>query len=200
MGMTIEMLPAQFGDCLVLEYTGKSKKTRRVLIDGGTPESAGALNARLTKEGRTHFDLMVVTHVDSDHIGGMLKLLADGKLPITFDDIWFNGFKHMEPFLASAKPTAGKKPAKDLETTDVLGPAQGESLAKLIQKGPWNKAFGGGPIVVLDGKPFPTYALDGLKLTVLSPTPDTLQQMGKVWQAEMKKFKDGLGASESARP
>jgi len=43
---TIEMLPAEYGDCLIITY-GTARKPRRILVDGGTPKTLPRLVARL---------------------------------------------------------------------------------------------------------------------------------------------------------
>src|SRR5215510_8788689 len=88
----IHFFPAQQGDAIWIEY-GNAGKPSRILIDAGTPATAAAVRARiegLPKDER-HFDLLVVTHVDTDHIGGVLKLLSDLPEGTVFDDVWFNG-------------------------------------------------------------------------------------------------------------
>ena len=69
----IEMLPARQGDALWLEY-GDPAHPRRALIDAGTPETWDALRARIAAlaPGDRHFELLIVSHIDKDHIGGVL--------------------------------------------------------------------------------------------------------------------------------
>ena len=92
----IEMLPARQGDALWLEY-GDAAHPRRALIDAGTPETWDALQARIAAldPGDRHFELLIVSHIDKDHIGGVIPLLEDTALGITFGDVWFNGFRHL---------------------------------------------------------------------------------------------------------
>ena len=40
-------------------------------------------------------ELLVITHVDRDHIEGVVQLLAPAKSNRFFRDIWFNGFHHL---------------------------------------------------------------------------------------------------------
>ena len=75
---SIEMFPAQQGDALWIEY-GPRAKPHRILIDGGTPPTIEPLRTRIKALAKTdrHFDLIGVTHIDTDHIGGMLRLISD---------------------------------------------------------------------------------------------------------------------------
>ncbi|WP_163998181.1 MBL fold metallo-hydrolase [Pyxidicoccus caerfyrddinensis] len=192
--LKLEMLPAGCGDCLILEHLHDGR-SQRILIDGGTPASYPALRARFSREIRPHFDLIVVTHVDVDHMGGILELLRDTTLGVTYDDLWFNGFLHMKPFLADALGSAGVATfaREGRANDDLLGPAQGAALAVLAKAGRWNEAFHRGPIVALDVGVLPRIELQGgLALTVLSPTPATLQKMALVWAREVRSAEEEL--------
>ncbi|QWV98659.1 hypothetical protein KP005_05060 [Geomonas nitrogeniifigens] len=165
----IEMLPALHGDSLLLEY-GNPAHPRRVLIDGGPIGAYPALESRINAmpAGDRRFELVVMTHVDADHVEGILRLFANSPLPINPQDVWFNGWRHISP-------AAG-----------ILGPTQGEFLSALLVRrlssDRWNKAFGNKAVVVEDGGLLPEKALEGgLKLTLLSPTPATLEKMRQTW-------------------
>jgi glyoxylase-like metal-dependent hydrolase (beta-lactamase superfamily II) len=74
----VEMLPAREGDCLWLRY-GDSKNIKQILIDGGRAATAKALKKRfaaLPPKERV-FELLIITHVDRDHIEGVLKIIED---------------------------------------------------------------------------------------------------------------------------
>ena len=97
----VEMLAADHGDCLWIEY-GDPQKPHLVLIDGGTPATWKRLEQRILREKQKrgqdmlHFEAFIVTHVDADHIGGAVKLLEQvGPLDLTFGDVWFNGYQHL---------------------------------------------------------------------------------------------------------
>jgi glyoxylase-like metal-dependent hydrolase (beta-lactamase superfamily II) len=84
----IEMLPADHGDCLWITY-GQGTEQRRILIDAGTAHSFSNFKQRINNLGKAdrHFELFVITHIDSDHIGGSLELLREmDNLGITFGD------------------------------------------------------------------------------------------------------------------
>lgn len=167
----LEMLPADHGDCLWIEY-GDPNQPRRLLVDGGTTGTYRAVAARLdalAPEERL-FELLIVTHVDADHISGVLRLI-DAKVPgLLFADVWFNGYRHLV----------------DLEE---FGPVQGEKLTTwLLRPGArWNAAFGSRAVVVADSGVLPATSLvDGLTLTVIGPTRDKLTLLHPVWEKECR--------------
>jgi Predicted hydrolase (metallo-beta-lactamase superfamily) len=181
--LTLEMLPADQGDCLWIEYTDAGR-TRRILIDGGTPSTYPRLKKRIEELPlqQRRFELFVVTHIDSDHIGGAVKLIDDPPEGLTFGDVWFNGFRHLP------KPK------------DELGAKQGEELTGMLVEGkiPWNKAFGGQRIAVVDDEDLPQAKLDGgLTLTALSPGIEQLKKLYPKWEKEMAKLRAEQSEDES---
>src|SRR5678815_143489 len=95
--LTLELLPARHGDCLLLSYLVGSR-TARILIDAGPREAWSEIQpilAARTTETK-ELDLFVITHVDTDHIEGSIMLTRDGPLGLTFADVWFNGYAHLE--------------------------------------------------------------------------------------------------------
>jgi len=181
--LTLEMMPAHHGDSILIEY-GDEAQPYRVLIDGGTRSSADAIVQRLGKIGKTvALELLVVTHVDEDHIGGMLKLLATAPELVAPKDVWFNAYKHLFP-------------------PDKLGGRLGEDLSAAIEKAgfPWSEAFDKGQsVVVPDEGPLPRVALaGGATITLLSPTWDKLEKLRPKWVAECRKA--GILPGEGAKP
>ena len=168
----VHALPADHGDCLWIEY-GRAADPRRILIDGGTARTYPRLRAHIEAlpRSRRGFELMIVSHIDNDHIDGALELLADRSLGVSFGDVWFNGYHHTAP---SLRP----RPR-------VLGPAQGERLGALLTRrgAPWNRAFAGASVVVPALGRLPAFTLaDGLRLTLLSPTWTELTTLRRRWQ------------------
>jgi hypothetical protein len=175
------MLPANHGDCLWLEY-GSARKPHRVLIDGGPEYAFPEIESRLP-DGKCHFELLVITHVDSDHIGGVLKLLTHLPDGVTFGDVWFNGWDHL--------PTE----------PDELGPAQGEMISAVIKRRglPWNEAFDRKAVVVPKSGRLPRKKLPGgLALTLLSPTVEDLRRLVPKWEEEVKKAGIERGSQRDA--
>ncbi len=74
--MKLTVYPSDKGDCLLL----RAESGLHILIDGGMQSSytahvAASLN-RLRRQGKP-LDLVYVSHIDQDHISGVLRLLDD---------------------------------------------------------------------------------------------------------------------------
>ncbi|MDL4841845.1 ComEC/Rec2 family competence protein [Aquibacillus rhizosphaerae] len=69
------------GDSMLVE-TPNGKK---VLIDGGPPSSSDKLVKYLKQEGIRDIDLVVATHPDIDHIGGLVEVLESFEVDLILD-------------------------------------------------------------------------------------------------------------------
>lgn len=70
--MKLTMFPSDKGDCLLLESNG-----RRMLCDGGMQSSFDeSVAPELSKRGG-EIDIAYISHIDDDHIAGILKMLRD---------------------------------------------------------------------------------------------------------------------------
>jgi CHAT domain len=188
----IEMLPADNGDCLWIEY-GDPSRPRRILIDCGAVSAARTVASRIESIGAPServFELFVLTHIDADHINGVLPLFSNPSLNAHFEDIWFNGWHQVSQFL-SVK--------------------QGEDFSKLLEDParslPWNRAVTSkgekypAPMVLPSDKPPPTFELPGgLRLTLLSPGADQLKRLGREWRQVLLELEPGKAMLGRKRP
>lgn len=182
--MRVEMLPAAFGDCLLVEYD-VGETPHRILIDGGlTMTYERALKPRLARIADVvDLALLVVTHIDRDHIRGILPLLKEEPTVVAPLDIWFNGRKHL---------------------ADNLGEKDGEALGELLSARalPWNKheAFANRAVVVPDAGPLPRVELSGgATLTLLSPYRQNLTALDAEWGDELGHWANDAETPEAAR-
>lgn len=192
----IEMLPAAHGDCLWIEY-GTGGAIHRMLIDGGPAHTYPALRERLLHlpEDQRSFDLLVVTHIDADHIEGVVRLLQDAEtLHCRFDRIWFNGREQL-----NAIPDPTGQP---------LGAVQGEYLSLLIRdyearmgSRVWNAGLPR-PYVGIDRAAAAPVTVDlpgDLRLTLLSPDLERLFELKIRWDEELRKAKVTSGDEDTLR-
>ena len=193
---SIEMLPAAHGDCLWIEY-GHGREVHRILIDGGPAHTYQALRERILHlpAGERRFELLVITHVDADHIEGVVRLLQDAKaLDCRFDRIWFNGRDQLNQV-----PDPAGQP---------LGALQGEMLGMLIadyetKTGTtvWNVDLPGRlASVEPNAANLPTARLAGdCRLTLLSPDYTRLLDLKDHWADELRKARVASGDVQALR-
>ena len=80
--ITLEVLPAGYGDCLLIACPVDGR-TWRLLVDTGPDECWPLLRSRLAEiapddHGKRHIDLAVISHIDHDHIGDDTLLCHKG--------------------------------------------------------------------------------------------------------------------------
>lgn len=167
--LTIEMLPAERGDCLWVRWGDAGEYV--MLIDGGPSQTIETLVPELERRLRElpgsddRGELLVLTHIDADHIQGVVSLLSGPGRVRLFRDVWFNARRHL---------------------LDVLGPAEGEMITDALAADPerWNRAFGGEAVAV-DEPPSPLPEVElagGMRLTLLAPTRAALAALAPEWE------------------
>jgi hypothetical protein len=184
----ISMLPAADGDCFLVETSGPAG-THRLLIDGGRQATARTylrpLIATLAPVDSFMIDLMVLTHVDADHIEGLLDLLGADDAP-RFRGVWFNDYRHLKIAAGLAPPEARPAPR-----TPVLGVRQGIDFATAVARHrcEWNAAFAGGPVMVEPQGQLPRFPLaSGATVTLLGPPKIKLAAFLDEWTAEVRRL------------
>ncbi len=192
MKFNVHFFPAKYGDCIIIEY-GNAAATSRILIDGGTGGTRNHIKEYLNAlpVAERHFELLVVTHIDRDHLEGILSILEQDEIGFTVDELWFNGWNHL-PNNPDNEP---------------FGAVQGERLtARILVHGlkpKWNKYFEGKAVVIPANNDLPLIDLPGgMKLTLLSPLIENLVVLKAKWEEEVLKanLHPGFGLAEPVDP
>ncbi|MCK7578031.1 MAG: hypothetical protein MZV65_21285 [Chromatiales bacterium] len=125
-------------------------------LDCGYKPTYRAVMKRLEADPNIAFELMVLTHIDGDHIAGAVPFIADGRVtPSRVKEVWFNGREQID---------------------DTLGARQAEYFTRELEsKGfNWNTRFDRRAILVPDhALPEPVDLDGGMRLTLLSPGPSS---------------------------
>jgi competence protein ComEC len=61
-----------------------------ILIDGGKSSAGSTVLAFLRERGVDDIDVMVASHADADHIGGLINVLHDNDIPVR--EVYYNGY------------------------------------------------------------------------------------------------------------
>ena len=165
MSLRIFAFPASDGDCILLSYG--SSPTRHVLVDGGRNSTYAKLAPTLERIAAAgeRLELLVLSHIDADHIEGLLPLLSDGHSLPAIHEIWFNGYEQ-------------------LFDVEALGFAQADRFSLSLKNRGLvaNERFGGKAVLARDDGILGAVSLEGgLSLTVVSPDLQRLKKLRSEW-------------------
>jgi beta-lactamase superfamily II metal-dependent hydrolase len=206
--LKLHAVQANFGDCLILEF-GSQAKPSYLLIDGGPPTIyENHLKSELleiTKNGGK-LDLVILSHVDNDHVTGLLDMMAEleqqktngDKKTILIDSLWHNTFKNTIDTTGEIQNriksmfTASASLRTTMAATDnmMLGIGEGERLRRFAEmlSIPINKEFGNN-VIIADDVP-QSIPIGNLKITIVGPTKDGLENLKKEWLDWLEKHED----------
>jgi beta-lactamase superfamily II metal-dependent hydrolase len=183
----VVLFQAGDGDCILIRCIDATGKLN-VLVDGGRAPAVGRLKAfllGLPPEER-RIDLLILTHIDADHIAGAIEIARDDELAVLVGGVWFNDAKHC----ANAAATS-------------LSTGQGNTFSELIEhrKWPWNCAFKGGPVVRAPNAAANNVDLsESCSLRLLGPTKEALSRLAEAWPVELAAAERGIGRRKGAIP
>src|SRR4051812_1176846 len=193
---------AAFGDCLLVEAR-TAGGTRRILVDGGPPGTyQTVLRPALGRiaVGGGVIDAAVVSHIDNDHISGMLDLFDDlrarradpdatttGPLPAV-DRLWHNSFgtavgdASLEPVVrAVLHDASGLGAAMPALGTVLRGVGEGDALrADALALRIGSAPFADGRLLADGGR---GTMFDDLSVTVVGPSAAILARLRTEWLA-----------------
>jgi beta-lactamase superfamily II metal-dependent hydrolase len=163
------ILPAFNGDSILIKTFDKNKDEFIILIDGGTPATFDySLKQKLDEISK--INLLVLTHIDSDHIGGLIRFFKNSLInKIEIDEIWIN-----------LPDTEFNQTSNEKAQISVR---QGENLkALIIEKKPHSIMR---EITVEDN----VINIKGIEFTILSPTDEIKDKFYEVWAKEKSLLK-----------
>lgn len=185
--MKIKILKAGNGDSLFLSFNDEGTN-RNILIDGGVEQTyystATNVNGELYSEidsirkRNESIDLLILTHIDNDHICGLLKWFElDNKAHELVKKVWFNSGKLIATYFNEPENEdlrIGLKIFSDSQT-GVKEAIEYEDY--LVEKGIWEKK------IVIQGQ---EHEECGVKIQILSPNEAQLKRL-------LKEYKEKTG-------
>lgn len=204
--LKIFMLPADDGDCFVLEFDNEI-----IIIDCGTRNTYHSqLKPLLISFSKIekHIRLLIITHIDRDHIEGAIEFLKDIKQDryINIDEIWFNGYLHILPNdIVNSNITESERRILErylygyqynfTRDNEAISAKQGMTFTKLIiETGiKWNSSFERNPIV----KGLKINILSDVCIEIISPCTTALTNMFTQWVKELNTQKYNFRAFNS---
>ena len=187
--MIFRLLNANEGDAIHLRVKDEKGGIHNILIDGGPEGTYSYKNKKgkteygelkqlieLIKNQNEFIDLLVLTHVDNDHIGGILRWFeqdADAKKIVK--KVWFNSGRLISEYFQQKGFEENLLKIKNTSYRDT-GISQGITFEDFIEKNKiWDRR------IIKSGDEFIMF---GLKFTILSPSDGKLQSLLCKWEKE----------------
>lgn len=116
MGISFEFFEAGCGDSILVS----TSEGTHILIDGGEEGTyRDAIEDSLYNKDIHKLDLVVLTHIDNDHICGLIEMMESEEGRNTIQEVWFNSSEGMRV---------------SNNTTDEVGFSEGDSFEDLIHE------------------------------------------------------------------
>lgn len=178
--LEINFLEALYGDSILVRFPSENNRYLNILIDGGMPNTFLKIKHEIEKNITKNDDyLIIVTHVDKDHIGGILKLLDNSLLDkMNTIGFWFNFSNYIK-----------------VSNSTLISYSDGEILQELL-----NRKFKGEKIFLNDIISVSCYnQFKPAKITILSPDKQAVEKLRKNWDMYIlnKKLKQKVKISSN---
>ena len=165
--LNIKVLKALNGDSIIISYG--DDRLHYILVDGGRGKLCFHQLCKFIdeiKEKKGKIDLLVLTHIDSDHIDGILRLFSNQDFDFSIiEQMWFN---FGERLFNSLQIDGLYKKINLYERDTKISWRQGEDLEEILQRTGIIRKL---PIVSPG-----CHFVGGAKLTVLSPSVEILKE------------------------
>lgn len=212
---SLEVIEAKHGDCLLLHY-GSTKNPKTIVIDGG-PAGVYSQNLKprllelkdkLSPGKPFPLSMIMVSHLDDDHINGILQLMddIDSDNHYEVNDVWVNTFDDIvgnvqlptfAAFQASAAAVAESTLPLPANTPHhiaavIASTPQGRKLRDIAAKlsirinHPFKKVKKNPPLARGDNSQ-PKIDWDGVSIKVVHPNTERLLTLQKQWDKDLKK-------------
>lgn len=185
MSISIRILQANHGDCILVTHEDLNG-VFNLLIDGGDGATfkygqrarhSGSLCIVLDelKEKGQQIDLAILTHIDDDHINGLLRAFeAPGYLSSMVKSVWFNSSRLITEHFDVPEILANNIPLRD--NSPLTSVKQGKSLEALLSEIDCEQQ----PVVIAGQK----LVKGPFTFTILSPDEKKLQKLLHEWHKE----------------
>jgi beta-lactamase superfamily II metal-dependent hydrolase len=180
--LKVIMNKAGNGDCISLQT-----EKNFILIDGGTAQSFEEWKKQII--GLVNeIDTLVITHIDNDHVNGIIKLLIDENCP-KIGEVYFNGVEQFFGKLESQENTSRVESSlsalsmelSSVDSTMQIGFSEGTSLSYLLnEKKIISNLILGGEAICRDK--VSEFNSGGIKFKLISPTLENLEELRESWE------------------
>lgn len=180
--MDIKILPAMHGDCILISF-GEGKNRKNILIDGGVSRTYRLyLKDELIKikSKGEYIDLLIITHIDDDHIAGICRWFEDDEFDKSIiKKVWFNSKRNICRHFNSDVKEVENTVQLNVNLSNKKSVKQGIYLEdKLSELNTWVKE-----VIFEEYKD----EIGECKIRVLSPDLKGLEKLNNKWEIEESK-------------
>lgn len=208
----LKMYAAKNGDAFLVQAS-----STHILIDAGYASTFNdyiLADLRQVARAGDALDLLICTHIDKDHIGGLLEFLSSNgpqgaRSIIEVKEVWHNSLRSLPSTLGAPDTLSDRQLLEAVQRRGFLLPSppgpvvnpisakQGSSLAKLLKEQGYLWNSGDGTTCMTSG--LPTHALpNGVQIQLIGPPVTRLQELRSWWLAQMRKLSYRGGAAVDA--
>lgn len=202
----ITIYPAKGGDAFLISFSN----AKNIVIDMGFKDTYELYMKndflKLNDIGEK-IDLMIISHIDEDHIEGAIQFLKENLYSnnaniISVEEIWHNSYKHLQVkktdnllnsdkelcILEEIKNSNSVEKRYGINENKEVSASQGSTFASYLYayNYNWNKAFRNGPICVEEEV---HYNLDRININIISPNSKKLKNLSRVWLSFLRSKK-----------
>lgn len=202
----IYIYPAKSGDAFLIKFSNG----KNIVIDMGFWETYEFYMKNdfieLNNIGEK-IDLMIISHIDEDHIGGAIQffkenLYSNNTKIIDVDEIWHNSYKHLQikkddilfkgdselDILDEIKNSNSIEKREKINENKEVSALQGSTLASYLYAYhyKWNESFSGEAI--FSEKQFCSN-LDKININIISPNLSKLKSLSRIWLSFLRSKK-----------
>ena len=207
----VKSFKAKNGDAFLLSFDNG----QNIMIDMGLPETYNdeiKNDILKIKDKNEILDLLIITHIDEDHIGGALEFITDNQdnKIIKVNEVWHNSYKHLqfdkEKVKYIDKNSLSLLNSIILQNTSTVAVngvqniscKQGSSLASLLYKYnySWNTLFQNNAILTEDCLTVKSLPQSEINIIILSPNKNKLSKLSNKWLKELKSKKYAFEISD----
>lgn len=202
MNFEIYVFQVGIGDCIIIHITLQNGSKKSIMIDCGL--LTNEIEDFIVNTLESNIDYLFVTHIDNDHITGLISLLTKYK-KITIGKILFNCFQHI-PVSVPKKLTQEQKDRiehlytylkkKDATVETKIGAKEALFFSNILRQNPkWYQIWEKKPICV---ESFPSLDLGELGIIeFISPTQRDLEILERKFKLEFaRKFYEAYPDSD----
>ncbi len=172
----ITFLPVDNGDSIVIMIDDFT-----IVIDGGLANKYKTLKSYLVSNKIKNIDLLILTHSDRDHIGGIISLIKNSDFNV--ESVWFNSYDKLSQMFNKIKDTS-----QDISIgsfTNEISFAKAKTLSSLLDE--QNKNY-----LSIYNEKFEKFehCIGDLKFIFLSPSKKVLFDLYEKWSIEDSKTRN----------